>query len=144
MIDTIGDVILRSGEKMTIKVVEPLQEDYAEKLCCFFSHWQQLMRDGSAFRSIEQRLYGKYIDFCIDKYFVGEIDNQIVGQAWYGLPKGRTGIGNFGNVYTEPSYRRKDVATELVRILVEDFLQGNGKCLLCSAGQMSGKIYKEV
>lgn len=140
MITVIGDVIFKSGEKMVIKVIQPLQEDYAERLCRFLGSW--LVRNVTAFRSVEKRLYGKYIDYCIDRYFVGEIDNQIVGQAWYGLPKERTGIGNFGNVYTEPSYRRKGIATELVRVLVEDFLQKDGKCLLCDAGQIPGKVYE--
>ena len=140
MITVIGDTVLKSGEKMVIKVIQPPQVDYAERLCRFLSPW--LVRNSCAFRSVEQRLFGKYLDYCIDKYFVGEIDNKIIGQAWYGLPKKGTGIGNFGFVYTKPSYRRKGITTELVRILVEDFLQKDGKCLLCNADQVSGKIYE--
>lgn len=139
MIIPIGDVILKNGEKMTVKLVEPLQEDYAKKLCHLLRQWVA----ERTLRWIQQRLDGKYVDYCIDKYFVGEINNQVVGQAWYGLPKGKTGIGNFGLVYTEPIHRGKGIAHELVKFLVDDFLKEDGKCLLCHSGQVPGKIYKK-
>ena len=88
---------------------------------------------------------GRYVDHCIDRYFVGEIAGQIVGQVWYGLPRGGTGVGNFGHVYTEPSHRRKGIATELVRLTVDHFSsQADAACLLCSAGPDAAKLYQRV
>jgi len=138
MITTLGDVILKSGEKMVIKIIEPPQEDYVEKLCHFLEHKETMI-----FRWIKQRLDGKYVDYCVDKFFIGEINNHIVGEVWYGLPKNRTGIGNFGETYTEPLHRRKGVASELVKALVDDFHKGDGKCLLCGAGRDPGRIYEK-
>jgi len=137
VITSVGDVRLRTGETMAIKIVEPPQDDYAERLCHFLEH-----KSDNSFRGIRQRLYGKYVQHCIDRYFVGEIGGQIVGQVWYGLPRSGTGVGNFGHVYTEPAHRKKGISTELVRVVADDFLRaGNGTCLLCSAGEVAAKIY---
>jgi GNAT superfamily N-acetyltransferase len=128
--------ILRSGERMAVKVIQPYEAEYAGKLCRFLKH-----KGGNEFRGIRQRLEGKYVEYCIDKYFVGEVRDQVVGQAWYGLPKDGSGVGNFGHVYTAPRHRHRGIATELVGILAADFLQDDGKCLLCSAEEMAGRIY---
>jgi len=137
MASVVGEATLKSGERMTIKLIVPPQEDYAEKLCHFLEH-----KSDDQFRGIRQRLQAKYVQRCIDKYFIGEIGGQIVGQAWYGVPRGRTGIGNFGHVYTEPCHRRKGITTALMKVLVEDFAkEDNAKCVLCGAGQVAGAIY---
>ncbi|MFH0939141.1 MAG: GNAT family N-acetyltransferase [Planctomycetota bacterium] len=134
-----GEATLKSGERMTIKLVVLPHEDYAQKLCHFLEH-----KSDNQFRGIRQRLQAKYVKHCIDKYFIGEVGGQIVGQAWYGVPRGRTGIGNFGHVYTEPCYRRKGITTEIMKILVEDFAkEENAKCVLCSAGESAGIIYEK-
>ncbi len=136
MIETVADVTLRGGQTMTVKVVQPPEPDYAEKLCRLLEH-----KGDSSFRAIRQRLGGQYARECIDRYFVGEVDGRIVGQAWYGLPRGGTGIGNFGHVYTEREMRGKGVATHIVRLTVEDFARSEGKCLLCGAARDSAAIY---
>ena len=56
MVTLVGDATLKSGEKMAIKIVQPPQEDYAEKLCHFLEH-----KSDNAFRGIRQRLWGKYL-----------------------------------------------------------------------------------
>jgi GNAT superfamily N-acetyltransferase len=130
---------LRDGGRMTVRLVEPPQPDYARRLCHFLAH-----KDDSPLRAIRQRLEGRYAQHCIDRYFVGEIDGRIVGQAWYGLPRAGTGVGNFGHVYTEPEFRGRGVATHLVRLLAEDFACSDGVCLLCGAGRESLPIYRRV
>ena len=138
MICPLGQVTLKSGEDMVITMVEPPQPDYAERLCQFLEH-----KGPSSFRGIKQRLDGRYAHHCVDRYFVGEIAGAIAGQVWYGLPRHGTGVGNFGHVYTEPVHRRKGIATELVRVTVEDFRrQEDATCLLCSAGPDAAKVYE--
>lgn len=137
MVTSLGQVVLRDSTPMAIYRVEPPQPDYAAALCHFLEH----KRD-TAFRMIRQRLSGKYVNECVDRYFVGEVEGQIVGQVWYGLPRGGTGVGNFGHTYTEPEHRGKGIATHLVRALVEDFAQSEGRCLLCSAGPDAARIYQ--
>jgi len=139
MIRVLGEARLKNGERMAIKLVEPPQEDYAEKLVHFLEH-----KPPSDYRAIRERLAGEYVEHCIDRYFVGEIGGEIVGQVWYGLPRNGTGIGNFGHVYTEPAHRGKGIATVLVAATVDDFNhQSDGICLLCSAGSNAAGIYRK-
>ena len=141
MLTTLTDVTLRDGATMTVRLMEPPEEDYARRLLHFLRH-----KDDDSMRGIRQRVLGQYADRCIDRYFVGEVEGRIVGQVWYGLPRiddGRTfGIGNFGHVYTDPDWRGQGIAHEITGIVVDDFnAEPIGSCLLCTAGRGAGRIY---
>lgn len=138
MLTTLTEVTLRGGAIMSIRMFEPPQEDYARRLMYFLRH-----KDDDSARGIRQRVLGQYVEHCLDRYFVGEVDGQIVGQAWYGLPRQGTGVGNFGHVYTDPAWRGQGVAGEITRVLVEHFnAEPTGVCLLCTASEQSGRIYR--
>ncbi|MGE5531307.1 MAG: GNAT family N-acetyltransferase [Bacteroidota bacterium] len=128
---------------MTISMFEPPQEDYARRLLHFLRH-----KADDSMRGIRQRVLGQYAEHCIDRYFVGEVEGEIIGHAWYGLPRvGPTaptrGIGNFGHVYTNPQWRGQGVAGEITRVIVDHFnAEPAGSCLLCSASAQSGRIYQ--
>jgi len=153
MITDLTTVALRNGQSMTIRLVEPPEEDVAPRLLHFLEH-----KDNDSLRGIRQRVQGQYVAHCVDRYFIGEVDGRIIGQAWYGLPRvGGTdggsrmspptrpwGVGNFGHVYTEPDWRGQGIASEIVRVLVDHFqAEPTGKCLLCSAGAAAGRIYRK-
>lgn len=138
MLTELGEVRLRNGQAMSLRMLEPPQEDLARRLLHFLEH-----KDDDSYRGIKQRLQGMYVQHCLDRYFVGEVEGRIVGQAWYGLPLSGTGVGNFGHVYTEPEWRGQSVAHEIVRVLVDHFMaEPLGQCLLCSASAESGRIYR--
>ncbi|MCE5238985.1 GNAT family N-acetyltransferase [bacterium] len=144
MVTPMGGVTLRGGSVMTITMVEPPQEDVAQRLLHFLEH-----KDNDSYRGIRQRLEGMYASHCLDRYFIGEVEGRIVGHVWYGLPRGGAGeptwgVGNFGHVYTEPEWRGQGIASEIVRVLVDHFnAEPQGKCLLCSASAQSGRIYRK-
>lgn len=149
MITDLAEATLRNGALMTIRLMEPPQEDVARRLLHFLEH-----KDDDSARGIRQRVQGMYADHCVDRYFIGEVDGEIVGHAWYGLPRDRVGgdildppswgIGNFGHVYTEPSWRGQGIASEIVRVLVDHFdTEPTGKCMLCTASAQSGRIYRQ-
>jgi len=176
MLTDLATVTLRHGATMTIRLMEPPQEDLARRLLHFLEH-----KDDDSLRGLRQRVQGMYAARCVDRYFIGEVAGEIVGQAWYGLPRVRVrvggdilsqtpsaaegdppsvppttggsrmspptrpwGIGNFGHVYTEPSWRGQGVASEIVRVLVDHFqAEPTGQCLLCSASAQSGRIYRQ-
>lgn len=142
MLTTVAEVTLRDGTPMQVIICEPPEEAYAQGLLHFLRH-----KGDDSLRGIRQRILGQYADYCLDRYFVGEIDGRPVGNAWYGLPRvddgRRWGIGNFGHVYTEPEWRGRGIAGELTRLLLEDFnAEPTGSCLLCSAGADAGRIYR--
>ena len=129
MIETLGTVLLRSGESLAVKLLVPPEEGHAERLAHFLEHKGDMSR-----RSILQRLRGKYAASCGDRYFFGEIDGKIAGQLWYGYANSGTGIANFGHVYTEPEHRRKGIARELMKFFLEDFHAGPARIALCGTG----------
>lgn len=143
MLKTLAEVTLRNGTPMQVILYEPPEEAYAEVLLHFLRH-----KDDDSRRGIRQRVLGQYAERCVDRYFVGEVDTRPVGHAWYGLPRVDDGrrwqIGNFGHVYTEPEWRGQGIASELTRILVDDFMsESSGSCMLCTAGEAAGRIYRK-
>lgn len=142
MLRTLAEVTLRDGTPMQVVLCEPPEEEYAQGLLHFLRH-----KADDSLRGIRQRVLGQYADYCLDRYFVGEVDGRPVGHAWYGLPRvddgRRWGIGNFGHVYTDPEWRGRGIAGELTRLLLDDFnAEPTGSCLLCSAGADAGRIYR--
>lgn len=125
----VKQVTLKTGERMEIKMVSPPAPEYMEKLLHFFEHKRDIF-----LRSIRQRLRGDYAAYCVDSYFVGEIDGRIAGQVWYGYPNSGAGIANFGEVYTEPEHRNKGVLTELMKVFQHSFQNGIARAALCTAG----------
>lgn len=144
MITTLASIPLRSHQTLTIHLLEPPGEHHAARLLHFLEH-----KGDDSYRGLQQRLQGLYSQHCLDRYFMGEVDGQIVGQAWYGLSRPSPdmpswGIGNFGHVYTEPEWRGHGIASEIVRVLVDHFnADPAGQCLLCSAGAGAGRIYQK-
>ena len=141
MITTLEEVALKQGATMAIRLFEPPEENAARRLLYFLRH-----KDDDSARGIRQRVLGQYADHCLDRYFVGEVAGEIIGHAWYGLPRPgeapTRGVGNFGHVYTNPDWRGQGVAREISRVLVDHFnAEPSGSCLLCSASAESGRIY---
>jgi GNAT superfamily N-acetyltransferase len=137
MIELLGSIKIKTGEIMNVKVITPpAEEEYAEKLCRFLEHKR------ASFRDIKQRLRGDYSNYCVDKYFIGEIDGNIVSQLWYGYASSGSGIGNFGHVYTEPKHRKKGITNELMKFFLEDFNNSTAEAVFCSTGTpWVAKIY---
>ncbi|MCK4401051.1 GNAT family N-acetyltransferase [bacterium] len=138
MITQLGNVRLRTGEKMIVKCIEPPEERYREKLMRFLEH-----KDDLWMRDISERLKGNYSEFCIDRYFIEEIGENVISQMWYGISK-KTKMGNFGHVYTEPEYRKKGITNELMKFFLDDFQRSKGKALFCGTGSpWIADIYKK-
>ncbi|MEW6357297.1 MAG: GNAT family N-acetyltransferase [Planctomycetota bacterium] len=125
-----GAVQLKSGEKMVVKRVECPAGDYAEPLANFLEH----KRD-TTFRDFKQRLRGDYARDSLDRFFVGEIDGEIVSQMGYMLPREAMDVGVFGHVYTARKHRGKGAASILMQYCMDDFNAGEGKALFCGVGQ---------
>ena len=138
MITELDKVKLKTGEELRIKCIEVPEDKYREKIGRFLEH------KGEAWgRDIKERLEGKFINSCIDRYFVGEINGNIVSQMWYGLPRDGTGMAEFGHVYTEPECRGKGIASKLMEFLAADFQKSKGNALFCGTGNPhAAKIYR--
>lgn len=139
MIETLGDVTLKTGERLTVKFMQPPEPEYAQLLCRFLEH-----KSDSDFRAIRQRLEGRYVEYCVDRYFTGEIRGRLVAQVWYGYGRGGAGVGNFGHTYTTPEFRRQGIMKELLGFLLADFARSDAQALLCTGWAPASAYYQTI
>ncbi len=139
MIETLGNVTLKTGERLTVKLMQPPEPEYGQLLCRFLRH-----KPDSDFRAIRQRLEGRYVEHCVDRYFTGEIRGRLVAQVWYGYGRGGAGIGNFGHTYTAPQFRRRGIMKELLCFLLEDFAKSDATALLCTGDAPASAYYEKI
>lgn len=139
MIETLGDVTLKTGDRLTVRLMQPPEPEYGQLLCRFLRH-----KSDSDFRAIRQRLEGRYVEHCVDRYFTGEIRGRLAAQVWYGYGRGGAGIGNFGHTYTVPEFRRRGIMKELLRFLLEDFANSDAIALLCTGEAPASAYYQKI
>lgn len=133
----VGEVELRGGEAMVIRVIEPPAGEHAEGLARFLEH-----KGEGTLRDIRRRLRGDYVADCLDRFVVGEIGGRIASQMWYTLPRDRRDFGVFGHVYTEPEHRGRGAASALMAALMDDLNAGPWQALFCGVGDPSAqRIY---
>jgi len=132
-------VRLAQGIDVTVSLLSPPAPQLAPELLGFLSH-----KPASDFRAIRQRLEGRYVGQCVDRYFLARVDGRIVSQLWYGLGNRATGIGNFGHAYTAPRFRRMGIMKLLMEELLEDFRAGPGAALLCTGEAPAWEYYHRV
>ncbi|HBE02209.1 MAG: hypothetical protein A2096_03000 [Spirochaetes bacterium GWF1_41_5] len=137
MVEILKTVSLKTtGEQLTIKKITAPDIEYADRLYHFLDH-----KSDNTLRDLRQKLRGDYKEECIDNFFIGEINDKIAGQLWYGYPINRS-VGNFGHVYTALEHRKKGITNELMKYFIEDFNACNVKALLCGTGSAwIAKIY---
>jgi len=134
---TVGEVELRGGGTMAIRVIEPPAAGYAESLAHFLEH-----KGDGTLRDLHRRLRGDYVADCLDRFVIGEIGGRIASQMWYTLPRDRMDFGVFGHVYTEPEHRGRGAASALMGALMQDLNAGPWQALFCGVGHHSAqRIY---
>ena len=67
---------------------------------------------------------------CIDHLYLAEVDGTFAARVWFAYSP-ETGFGNFGNVYTEPAFRRLGLMWDLLQYCVKDFYDSPAQLLCC-------------
>lgn len=70
---------------------------------------------------------------AVDHFYIAEVDGEFAARVWFAYSP-ESGLGNFGNVYTEPRYRRLGLMKELMEFCVRDFRASPAKLLCCATG----------
>lgn len=108
-----------------------------EKNDAYRALWE-MMRDYNPGKSyadmIRLRLSGSVASQCNDTYYVAREGVQAMARLWTGWGKHADAIGNWGNFYTEETYRGKGIGGALLKAWVADFKDRTDlpRCLLCS------------
>lgn len=80
-----------------------------------------------------EALAGHSVPEVIDHLYLAESEGQFAARLWFAYST-RTGRGNFGNVFTEPEFRRRGLMNTLLQYCVEDFHASPARMLCCSSG----------
>ena len=85
------------------------------------------------------RISGKLKDECHDVYYVAHEGGKGVSRHWMGYGKHKDAIGNWGNFYTDPDYRRQGLGAGVLNLWLEDLKTTEHKplCFLCTGGALS-------
>ena len=81
---------------------------------------------------------------AVDHLYVAEVDGTFAARVWFAYSP-TSGFGNFGNVYTEPEFRRLGLMNELLFFCIRDFMDSPAKLLCCGTGnQFAAAAYRKV
>ncbi|NMA19294.1 MAG: GNAT family N-acetyltransferase [Lentisphaerae bacterium] len=72
-----------------------------------------------------------------DHWLIAEVDGVCAGRLWFAYAP-KTGRGNFGNIATEPNYRRRGILTELMKVYAIEAEKCSDMKMLCC---ITGKEY---
>lgn len=76
----------------------------------------------------KRRMRGELIGLSKDRFFVGEIDEEVVGNVWYTHASDSMEVATLGFVYTRPEHRRRGICTKLMEAALQDFSEKAPEC----------------
>jgi GNAT superfamily N-acetyltransferase len=77
---------------------------------------------------IRRRLDGK-VPGAKDHFWLARMDGRLVAHTWYTVAEANSELGLIGHVYTDPSYRRRGISSELIKAAMQHFLDNGGKTM---------------
>lgn len=114
IIEEVKSVKLKRGELIIKKASPPIEEG--------FGLFDLFPLTGTAWDDEkEKRMKGKLEGLSRDYFFVGEINGEIVSNVWYTHSVNMREVATLGFVYTRPEYRKRSIATKLMKAALQDF-----------------------
>ncbi len=99
-----------------------------------FERWRETALDHHYWRLYyRDHLANDVSSSVVDYLYFAEVDGVLCSRLWFAYSR-RSGLGNFGNVFTEPAYRRRGLMKALLYPCVEDFMSSDALMLCCGAG----------
>jgi GNAT superfamily N-acetyltransferase len=80
-----------------------------------------------------EALAGNFYPETVDHLFLAEVDGRFAARIWFAYNT-KTGHGNFGNVFTEPEFRKRGLMNALLAPCVKAFLDSPARRLSCASG----------
>jgi ribosomal protein S18 acetylase RimI-like enzyme len=122
---------LRSGETLTVRIVEPPLGDYAGRI----EYWWRDVR--------AQLVSGELAATSLDRFVIGEIDGAYVGSMTYAASRAVPDIAALEMVWTHPDHRRKGIAELLLAATLADFRALGGQAMyLCTTNPHAFALYQ--
>jgi len=115
--------ILRDGEKLTVKIATP---PVPKRVVDFLLKTPEFT---AARTESRMRVWGALRGQGSDYFFIGELNEKIVGSVWYCTPATCNEIAYMGDVFTAEKQRRKGVATNLLDVAIDTFRKSGGRAI---------------
>ncbi len=96
-----------------------------------FDYYRKFVNDQNYWRLYYRTAFDG--EGAIDHFYFAEVENVFAARMWFGYDP-RTGYGNFGNVYTEPAFRKLGLMGKLLELCVRDFYASPAVMLCCGTG----------
>ncbi len=114
---------LRDGEELTVKIATP---PVSKKAVGFLLKTPEFTATRTESR---MRVWGALRGQSSDYFFIGELNEKIVGSVWYCTPATCNEIAYMGDVFTAEKQRRKGVATNLLNVAIDTFRKSGGRAV---------------
>ena len=132
MYDKLGDVVLKTKERMEVGVITAPDERHAEEVKQFLGH-----KPGNYKWHIE-RCVTEVLDALETRFYVGKLDGNVITNI---MTVTYEGVGILGHVFTRPEQRRKGACKGVMAYQMEDFRQRGGRALYLGTGYNSHPYY---
>jgi GNAT superfamily N-acetyltransferase len=94
---------------------------------------------------LDRIIVGEFEDTMRNVFYAGEINGEMVASSWYTVPRNRSDIGVFGEVFTRPEHRGKRIALHLTNICRDDFVAQCGNALyLATENPTAARVYEKA
>lgn len=132
MYDKLGEVVLKTAERMEVGVITAPDAPHAEEVKQFLGH------KGGNWEWHIQRCVTEVLDALETRFYVGKVEGHVITNI---MTVEHEGVGILGHVFTLPQERRKGACKGVMRYQMEDFRERTGRALYLGTGYNSHPYY---
>ena len=97
-----------------------------------FDSYNRYIQAQAYWRSWYRKSFDGLLEGVASHLYVAEVEGEFAARLWFAYSR-ENGLGNFGNVYTEPRFRRLGLMNELLGPCMTDFDAAQDARILCCA-----------
>lgn len=132
MYDKLGEVVLKTEERMEVGVISAPDAPHAEEVKQFLGH------KGGNYKWHIERCVTEVLDALETRFYVGKLDRHVITNI---MTVEHEGIGILGHVFTLPQQRRKGACKAVMAHQMDDFRQRAGRALYLGTGYNNHPYY---
>ena len=132
MYDKLGEVVLKTDERMEVGLITAPDAPHAEEVKQFLGH------KGGNWEWHIQRCVTEVLDALETRFYVGKVDGRVITNI---MTVEHEGVGILGHVFTLPQERRKGACKGVMGYQMEDFRERTGRALYLGTGYNSHPFY---
>ncbi len=129
----IAEKKLATGEQARVVLIVPPEEDGLRGMYAVGTEWKHYYN---------RAMIVGHDQFIEDRVFIAEVGGVPAARLWYGWSK-RTLRGNFGNIFTNYTHRRRGLLNFLLECFKKDFDASPAQMLCCHASEWRITVYEK-